>query len=223
MEKKTRPRKNLSLNRVFHKLDHNKWKMHTRARATKQKYVSISLYENLFEKGCIYIYIYIYFNCQPSNPNSSVVKIAWWVWCLHHTKQFCSNKTMITRETWTSVKLYIYYIYTRIVYSVFNETFHLRCFKNENLWCFSPYHVTTTIIWPTSDRIHHSLIFKRMQIKRTADNGTVRKLFIYLSIWKPFLKRVYIYIYIYIIFFSHLFCNVEDDIFFRGECVTRRK
>ena len=23
----------------------------------------------------------------------------------YHTKQFCSNKTMITRETWTSVKL----------------------------------------------------------------------------------------------------------------------
>ena len=54
-------------------------------------------------------------------------------------------------------------------------SFHLRCFTNENLWCFSPYPVTTTIIWPTSNRILHSLIFKRMQIKRIADN--VRALF----------------------------------------------
>ena len=44
--------------------------------------------------------------------------------------------------------------------------FHLR---------FSPYPVTTTIIWPTRDRIPHSLIFKRMQIKRIADN--IRALF----------------------------------------------
>ena len=47
------------------------------------------------------------FNCQLSNFNSSVVKIAWWVWSLNHTKQFCSNKTMITRETWTSVKFIV--------------------------------------------------------------------------------------------------------------------
>ena len=40
-------------------------------------------------------------------------------------------------------------------------SFHLR---------FSSYPVTTTIIWPTSDRIPHSLIFKRMQIKRIVDN-----------------------------------------------------
>ena len=49
-------------------------------------------------------------------------------------------------------------------------SFHLRCCKNENLWWFSPYPVTTTIIWPTTDRIPHSVIFKRMQIKRIADN-----------------------------------------------------
>ena len=49
-------------------------------------------------------------------------------------------------------------------------SFHLRCCKNENLWWFSPYPVTTTIIWPTTDRIPHSLILKRMQIKRIADN-----------------------------------------------------
>ena len=49
-------------------------------------------------------------------------------------------------------------------------SFHLRCCKNENLWWFSPYPVNTTIIWPTNDRIPHSLIFKRMQIKRIADN-----------------------------------------------------
>ena len=49
-------------------------------------------------------------------------------------------------------------------------SFHLRCCKNENLWWFSPYPVTTTIIWPTTDRIPHSLILKRMQIKWIADN-----------------------------------------------------
>ena len=41
LEQKTRRRKNLSLNRVFHKLDNNKWKMHTGARAKEQKYISI--------------------------------------------------------------------------------------------------------------------------------------------------------------------------------------
>ena len=35
---------------------------------------------------------------------------------------------------------------------------------------FSPYPVTTTMIWPTNDRIPHSLIFQRMQIKWIADN-----------------------------------------------------
>ena len=49
-------------------------------------------------------------------------------------------------------------------------SFHLRCCKNENLWWFSPYPVNTTIIWPTTDRIPHFLIFKRMQIKWIADN-----------------------------------------------------
>ena len=49
-------------------------------------------------------------------------------------------------------------------------SFHLRCGKNENLWWFSPYPVNTTIIWPTTDQILHSLIFKRMQIKWIADN-----------------------------------------------------
>ena len=49
-------------------------------------------------------------------------------------------------------------------------SFYLRCCKNENLWWFSPYPVNTTIIWPTTDRIPHSLIFKRMQIKWIVDN-----------------------------------------------------
>ena len=40
-------------------------------------------------------------------------------------------------------------------------SFHLR---------FPPYPVTTTIIWPTTDGIPHSLVFKSMQIKRIADN-----------------------------------------------------
>ena len=49
-------------------------------------------------------------------------------------------------------------------------SFHPRCCKNENLWWYSPHPVTTTIIWPTTVRIPHSLIFKRMQIERIADN-----------------------------------------------------
>ena len=49
-------------------------------------------------------------------------------------------------------------------------SFHLRCCKNENLWWFSPYPVNRTIIWPTTDRIPHFLVFKRMQIKWIADN-----------------------------------------------------
>ena len=86
--KKTRRIKKLSWNRVFHKLDNNKWKMHTGACARKQRYI------------CIYISL-----SMKTFLKTGVVKIAWWVWSLHHTKQFCSNKTMITRETWTSVKL----------------------------------------------------------------------------------------------------------------------
>ena len=35
LEQRTWRRENLSLNRVFHKLDNKKWKMRTRARATK--------------------------------------------------------------------------------------------------------------------------------------------------------------------------------------------
>ena len=69
LEQNTRRKKKLSLNRVFHKLDNNKWKMYTGARARKQKYISIyiSLYMKTFLKTfccsnsyIIYIYIYIY-------------------------------------------------------------------------------------------------------------------------------------------------------------------
>ena len=46
----------------FHKLDNNGWKMHTSARARKQKYtcIYISLYMKTFLKTDVYIYIYIY-------------------------------------------------------------------------------------------------------------------------------------------------------------------
>ena len=70
-------------------------------------------------------------------------------------------------------------------------SFHLRCCKNENLWWFSPYPVTTTIIWPTTDRIPHSLIFKRMQIKRIADN--IRAFSFLVTNWnkEPDEERIY--------------------------------
>ena len=54
---------------VFHKLDNSKWKMHTGARARKQKYISIyiSLYMKTFLKTGVYIYIYIYILVNNSN------------------------------------------------------------------------------------------------------------------------------------------------------------
>ena len=52
----------------FHKLDNSKWKMHTGARARKQKYLSIyiSLYMKTFLKTGVYIYIYIYTHTKGS-------------------------------------------------------------------------------------------------------------------------------------------------------------
>ena len=75
--------------------------------------------------------------------------------------------------------------------NTFFFSFHLCCCKNENLWWFSPYPVTTTIIWPTTDRIPHSLIFKRMQIKRIADN--IRAFSFLLTNWnkEPDEERIY--------------------------------
>ena len=70
-------------------------------------------------------------------------------------------------------------------------SFYLRCCENENLWWFSPYPVTTTMIWPTTDRIPHSLIFKRMQIKWIADN--IRAFSFLLTNWykEPHEERIY--------------------------------
>ena len=39
-------------------LDNDKWKMHT-AYVQENKSIYLSLYEDLFENGCVYIYIYI--------------------------------------------------------------------------------------------------------------------------------------------------------------------
>ena len=54
--------KNYRWTEVFHNFDNSKWKMHTGARARKQKYISIyiSLYMKTFLKTGVYIYIYIY-------------------------------------------------------------------------------------------------------------------------------------------------------------------
>ena len=70
-------------------------------------------------------------------------------------------------------------------------SFHLRCCENENLWWFSPYPVTTTMIWPITDRIPHSSLFKRMQIKRIADN--IRAFSFLLINWnkEPDEERIY--------------------------------
>ena len=79
LEQKTRRRKNLSLNRVFHKLDNNKWKMHTGARARKQKYISIyiSLYMKTFLKTGVYIYIYIYIYIYKVPPEIFSNSLIW--------------------------------------------------------------------------------------------------------------------------------------------------
>ena len=47
---------------IFNKLNNDKWKLYTGARATKQKYVSvyIFLWRKTFLKTGVYIYIYIY-------------------------------------------------------------------------------------------------------------------------------------------------------------------
>ena len=59
LEQRTWRQENLSLKHVFHKLDNNKCKC-TRAHEQENKsiyiYLYISLYENLFENGYIYIY-----------------------------------------------------------------------------------------------------------------------------------------------------------------------
>ena len=107
---------------------------YTRAHVQENKSIYLSIYLSVWKpfwkRVYIYIYIYNFTEVQVSRviivlllQNCFVwckdhthqailttellefVKIAWWVWSLHHTKQFCSNKTMITRETWTSVKL----------------------------------------------------------------------------------------------------------------------
>ena len=82
------------------------------------------------------------------------------------------------------------YIYQRFRKQFF-FSFYLRCCENENLWWFSPYPVTTTMIWPTTDRIPHSLIFKRMQIKWIADN--IRAFSFLLTNWykEPHEERIY--------------------------------
>ena len=108
-------------------------------------------------------------------------------------------------------------------------SFHLRCCKNENLWWFSPSPVTTTIIWPTTDRISHSLIFERMQIKRIPDNirefsfllkiGTKnltknRVFFTSWTIWSEkcaargrTCNKTKVYVYLYISLYENLFEN----------------
>ena len=60
----------------FHKLDNSKWKMHTGARARKQKYISIyiSLYMETFLKTGVYIYIYIYIYTINNFVSDCVVK-----------------------------------------------------------------------------------------------------------------------------------------------------
>ena len=73
LEKKTRRRKNLSLNRVFHKLDNNKWKMHTGARARKQKNIYLSIYLSIWKPLYIYIYIStIYIYICANGPKSRI-------------------------------------------------------------------------------------------------------------------------------------------------------
>ena len=85
-------------------------------------------------------------------------------------------------------------IYQRFRKHFFFISSALLACKNENLWCFSPYSVTTTYNhmtynWP--NYIPHSLIFKRMQNKRIADN--IRAFSFLLTNWnkEPDEERIY--------------------------------
>ena len=101
------------------------------------------------------------------------------------------SPSTVTSSSSEKKKKNIYiYIYQRFRKHFF-FSFHLRCCKNENLWWFSPYPVNTTIIWPTTDRIPHSLIFKRMQIKWIVDN--IRAFSFVLTNWnkEPDKERIY--------------------------------
>ena len=63
LEQRTRRRKNVSLNRVFSQVGQCQRKNAHGRTCKKIKvdiYLNLSLYENLFEKGCIYIYICIH-------------------------------------------------------------------------------------------------------------------------------------------------------------------
>ena len=89
--------------------------------------------------------------------------------------------------------IYIY-IYQRFRKHFFFISSTLLACKNENLWCFSPYSVTTTYNhmtynWP--NYIPHSLIFKRMQNNRIADN--IRAFSFLLTNWskEPDEERIY--------------------------------
>ena len=61
----------------FHKLDNSKWKLHTGARARKQKYISIyiSLYMKTFLKTGVYIYI----SCS-GYPNKHTQRLQAYQW-----------------------------------------------------------------------------------------------------------------------------------------------
>ena len=86
LEQKTRLRKNLSLNRVFHKLDNKKWKMHTGARAREQKHISI--YISLCMKTFLKTGIYIYIRCQALKRRYFVwIATIWYIECFRTTKK----------------------------------------------------------------------------------------------------------------------------------------
>ena len=62
LEKKNPTKKKFIVEPSFHKLDNNKWEMHTGARTRKQKYISIyiSLYMKTFLKTGVYIYTVVF-------------------------------------------------------------------------------------------------------------------------------------------------------------------
>ena len=71
--------------------------------------------------------------------------------------------------------------------------FHFICVvvKMKNLWWFSPYPVNTTIIWPTTDRIPHSSIFKECK-SRELQTIFVHSLFYWQIGIKNLTKREFI-------------------------------
>ena len=139
LEQKTRRRKNLSFNRFFHKLDNNKWKIHTGARAREQKYISIyiSLCMKTFLKTGVYMYTRFHLQWRIIWMILGVRKTA------REAAELCGVTELIGQMSWHLKQLVKHFYWRSVlknalsskltrkhlwprVYSVFSETLPYR-------------------------------------------------------------------------------------------------